>query len=240
LDKEINNVKTTIKTLLKENKYTQKDLAVYLGISLPSVKRILGPGDLSLNRLSQISLFFNMTFSEFIELSNTKSLTYSMISPKQEKAFINDIINLKVFRSLVLGLNEDQIKKRYALSNSTYQKTLSTLERHELVEVWPSNRVRLQIKWPFQFLKSGAFYKKILPIFLNTAVKNSLQNSKLKALELAISKESILTFQVELNELLNKYKKISSSNMKACPLSELKEVTLIYSILENCVWDELI
>ena len=89
-------------------------------------------------------------------------------------------------------------------------------------------------------MKSGAFYKKILPIFLNTAVKNSLQNSKLKALELAISKESILTFQVELNELLNKYKKISSSNMKACPLSELKEVTLIYSILENCVWDELI
>ena len=127
MDKEINNVKTTIKTLLKENKYTQKDLAVYLGISLPSVKRILGPGDLSLNRLSQISLFFNMTFSEFIELSNNKSLTYSMISPKQEKAFINDIINLKVFRSLVLGLNEDQIKKRYALSNSTYQKTLSTL-----------------------------------------------------------------------------------------------------------------
>ena len=115
--------------MLKENKCTQSDLADYLGLSLPSIKRSLGKEDISLERLSKIASYFNLSITDLFEMVKSKGLNYSALTNEQERLISKDLIYLKVFRALVLGLDKSEIMNRYNITNSKYYKTLSQLKR---------------------------------------------------------------------------------------------------------------
>lgn len=239
LNNETQVIKNLIKALLKENRFTQSDLAEYLGLSLPSIKRSLGKEDISLDRLSKIAAFFNLNVSDLFEMAKNKSLDYLMITDEQEKLFVKDLIYLKVFRALVLGLNKSEVRSRYDITNTKYIKILSDLEKAELLEVWPNDRVRILVKWPFQFSANGEFKSKLLPRLRKETLKKANMNSNTIITELALSKDHHGSLNKEIKETVEKYRKVSASDMKNYNYKKLTELTVVYSSISECLWDSL-
>lgn len=62
-------IKFTIKGLLKKQGANYEKLADELGVSLPTVRRLLTSDSLSVERLSKICDFLKITFPELIQLS---------------------------------------------------------------------------------------------------------------------------------------------------------------------------
>src|SRR5690242_14633687 len=79
-----------IKRTLKERDITYAEVARHMKLSLPSVKRLLSTGDLSLDRLDQICELLGMEPTELIEQMRQRAATVTRLTNAQEREIIAD------------------------------------------------------------------------------------------------------------------------------------------------------
>lgn len=81
-------IKSTIKQLLKKQGANYKKLASELGVSLPTVRRLLTSDSLSIERLSTICDFLKITFPELIQISFHEQKETEPLSEELEEIFV--------------------------------------------------------------------------------------------------------------------------------------------------------
>lgn len=135
-------IKSSIKQLLKKNKYTYEDLAKHLDCSVPTVKRMLSSEEMSLSRLLEICDFLEVNLADLEAMVKTGKKEEQRFTEKQE-AFLAQNKNYFAFlMEIYHGTTVEQIAKKYQLTDRSIQKYLIGLEKNDLIRVSGRNKVR--------------------------------------------------------------------------------------------------
>lgn len=138
-------LKEALKTVLKNEGRTYADVAEVLGLSLPTVKRILGPEELPLSRLLKICSWLKVSLGELEALAglqakeNRESLTL-----EQEEFFVRHPEFLSYLAALHGGDRPDKIATEHGLNAKSTELYLLRLERMGFLTRDAKGRVHLQ------------------------------------------------------------------------------------------------
>jgi transcriptional regulator with XRE-family HTH domain len=155
---ELTHLLSTIKVQLKLQGKTYKEVALALGISEASVKRILRDGSetpMTLDRLLQISHLLGFSLMELTQEAEMANSKISTLSHAQEAQLVSDIELLLV---TVCALNHwtiHDILAVYNISESRCIQKLLKLDTLRLITLLPNNRIRLNVTRDFDWLSNG-------------------------------------------------------------------------------------
>ena len=141
-----NDVMKVVKRKAKSLGLTQTNLAKRLKVSLPTLKRWLAGGAISLDSLSLLVNEVGMTMTEVfssVEALTTMSFQYS---EEQEKFFSDHPQYLAYFDNLLRGLTPKQIQRKFVIDDRKTVSYLSKLDKLNLIMWLPNNEVRLLVE----------------------------------------------------------------------------------------------
>lgn len=161
---------TVLKQHLKAAGLTYRDVAGALGLSEPSIKRLLTTGRLTVERLALLCELLGLTMAELLQEADASAPRLRTLTPAQEAQLVS---NQGLLLVAVCVLNQwplDNIVATYRLSKAECIKHLLVLERMGLAHLKPGNRIRLLVARDFDWLPDGPirqfFLREGLPDFM--------------------------------------------------------------------------
>ena len=162
----------TLKTALKARGKTYADVAVELGLSEASVKRLFSQRTFSLSRLDQVCHLLDMEISDLVQLMNKQQQSLQQLSIEQEKEITADVTLTLVTVCILNRWTMEDILSWYNISEPECVRHLAKLDRLKVIELLPGNRIRLLVAPNFSWHENGPiqlfFQKKISRDFFNT------------------------------------------------------------------------
>jgi len=133
-----------LKRCLRAHGISYKQVAAALALSEPSVKRLFSEGSFSVRRLETVCRLMDMSLFDLARMTRERGAAdRRVLTLEQERALAQDPSLLQCFYVLLNGWSAAQIKREYRLGEPQLVKLLTTLDRLELIELLPRNRVRL-------------------------------------------------------------------------------------------------
>lgn len=139
-------IKAVIKDLLKKKDITYEDLAEQLDCSVPTIKRILGPEELTLNRLLQLCEIVEIDLAELEAMTKEGSTKEERFTPAQEEFLAKNKSYFAYLMSLFSGETPKQIAEKHKLTQRSTDKYLIGLEKHDLIRVTGKQKVKPNFK----------------------------------------------------------------------------------------------
>lgn len=211
---------TALKKMLKAKGIKYEDLAAKTGLSLPTIKRILSKGDMTLSRLEEICLVTDIAVSDVLRLITTLSEEQPEELTEEQEKYLAKFPNRFAYYDLLLnGMKPKQIEAEFKLTKAQTIKLLSDLDKWKLIEWEKDNKVKLLTSDYIRLRKDGPlrklFESKCLDSFLEDEFieqlafkefrtfrlsENSLRklNHKLRELLVEIGKESDIESQAQV------------------------------------------
>ncbi|MEZ9526475.1 helix-turn-helix domain-containing protein [Enterovibrio norvegicus] len=153
---ECDQVVQTLKKQLKVRGVNYQDVASALSLSEGSVKRLFANGgSLSLDRLSAVCQLIDMEMGELFKLSSDSSHQITELTWQQEEELVADKALLLVAVCITNGYRFDQILEQYNLPETVLIQKMAHLDRLNLIELQPDNRVKLKISPSFSWVAGG-------------------------------------------------------------------------------------
>lgn len=152
-----------LKNALKVRKKTYKDLAIYLGVSELTVKRMFKDKDCKISRMLEICAFLNVDFYELLAFEERYNNYPQYLPEATEHALASDPIVFGVFLLIVSSLTTQDIVNVTNFSDVELYKVLRKLENLELIEMGVGNDFTVIIPLPIAWRLDG---------HLATALKN--------------------------------------------------------------------
>lgn len=157
---QIDQFMGALKRALKSRNILYKDLAKTLGLSESSIKRILSNKSLSLERLEEICIATDLSFADICRSANFEEGAQPWtLSDDQERSLSENSRLLQYYMLLYDGKSPLKIEKEYDIENSEAKKFLFQLDRLDLIELHPRDRVKIKRKGSLRFRKEGAVGK---------------------------------------------------------------------------------
>jgi Mn-dependent DtxR family transcriptional regulator len=132
---------SNVKAALRSRGITYAELARRIGLSEPSVKRVLSRGTLSLRRLEQMCGAIGTSVAEVVQLGST-SERVDTLTLEQEKALAGDARLFACYHLVANGRNTREIEADLKAAPRTVQQWVARLMALGLVSVSPRGRVR--------------------------------------------------------------------------------------------------
>jgi len=148
-----------IKRTLKERDITYAEVARHMKLSLPSVKRLLSTGDLSLDRLDKICELLGMEPTELMEQMRQRAATVTRLSNAQEREIIADP---RLFLMAWLIINRwriEEIVEAFRFTEREAERYLIKLDRLKIIELQPGNRARLKVNSNLSWQPGGPMWR---------------------------------------------------------------------------------
>ena len=148
-----------IKRTLRERGITYAQVARHMHLSLPSVKRLLSTGDLSLDRLDQICELLGIEPTELIEQMRERAAPVTRLTSAQEREIIGDP---RLFLITWLILNRwriEEIVETFRFTEREVERYLIKLDRLKLIELQPGNRARLRVNSNLSWQAGGPMWR---------------------------------------------------------------------------------
>ncbi|MEK2022834.1 helix-turn-helix domain-containing protein [Vibrio parahaemolyticus] len=150
-------------TLIKELKRQLKlaglhyvDVAQHLDLSEGSVKRLLAEGQhISLERLERICQLIGLEMAELFKLAAAHNKGLESLTLEQEKQLVDDKALLLVAICVVNGYQFEQIVQQYTFNELELVQKLAHLDRLNIIDLQPNNKIRLRISPTFKWQMSG-------------------------------------------------------------------------------------
>ncbi|TLS76957.1 XRE family transcriptional regulator [Mariprofundus erugo] len=161
----------TLKRALKLNSVTYADVAVHLGMSEASVKKMFSTGHFTLRRIDMICDMIGMDFIDLVRLFDQQRHRISSLTIEQEKELVAD---KRLFLVAVCARNHwcfDEILAAFTFTRAELFHYLARLEELKLLELHPNNRIKLRVAEDFRWLPRGPievyFMRHLLGEFLD-------------------------------------------------------------------------
>jgi transcriptional regulator with XRE-family HTH domain len=149
---DTNSLLDALKRALKARGLTYHNVAVALGVSEPTVKRMMAQGNLKVERLLALCEAIGIELEELAHAARKQRATVAQLSRAQETALLKKPRLLSLFHLLLNNWTVDEILHRFAIEAPECQQLLSQLDRLKLINLAQGNRVKLQIprqvEWP--------------------------------------------------------------------------------------------
>ncbi len=152
---QTNQIILTLKKTLKANGIKYIDVAKYLHISESSIKRQFTQGDISLSRLEKICELINMDISDLLELVHLESMQVEQLTIAQERKIVSNTKLMLVTISVLNNLSFEQIFQLYNFDEPELIKLLLQLEKINLIQLSPDNKIKPLISRTFQWQVNG-------------------------------------------------------------------------------------
>ncbi|HEY8269783.1 MAG TPA: helix-turn-helix domain-containing protein [Pseudobdellovibrionaceae bacterium] len=163
-------IKSVIKELLKKKKITYDELAEQMECSVPTIKRILGPEELTLNRLLQLCEIVEIDLADLEELLKETEIKEERFTPAQEEFLAKNQSFFAYLMKLFSGETPKQIAESCHLTQRSTDKYLIGLEKQGLIRVTGKQRVKPAFK-NIPALGSGLLGK----VYYQNFIRNTTQ-----------------------------------------------------------------
>lgn len=232
---EIQKIKMVLKEQLKKRKVTYEVLAQDLGVSVPTIKRWLGDGDLGLNELSQLAEFLNMSMLDIHLLADKLENKSGFSFTKEQDEFLAQNTSYYAFlMRLHEGMTPEQIATKYNLTKLSLDKYLLKLEQLNLITVSGKQKVRPVFERGPSLgigMLSKAYYKAIIKSSASLFINLAEQMFAMTGVKDVVDPKTKMIFAVaELKISKESYEKWHASQVKAFSeleaLSKLEERSL--------------
>jgi len=145
-----------LKRVLKSRHITYAALARRIGMSEASVKRLFSQHTFTLSRLEQVLTSLEIDFFELAKLARGAGDAPEEMTEPQEHALASEPRLMGVFYLLFNDWQPAQILARYELNDAELTKLLLKLDRLQLIELMPGNRVKIRVGRHLRLRPSGA------------------------------------------------------------------------------------
>jgi DNA-binding Xre family transcriptional regulator len=154
-----NQIILTLKKTLKSKGVKYADVAKHLHISESSIKRQFTQGDIALSRLEKICELINLEISDLLEIVQLQNMQVEQLTVKQERKIVSNIKLMLVTVSVLNNLTFDEIYEIYDFEKPELIKLLLQLEKINLIQLKPENKIKPLVSRTFQWLKNGPIQK---------------------------------------------------------------------------------
>lgn len=135
-------IKAALKQLLKRQNSTYADVAKVWGCSVPTVKRLLGPEELSLSRLLSLLDWLNLNLSELQKLAESENLDNPVFTTKQNEFLAKNPAAFAVLMKLFEEETPQALMRKYSVPQAVMDRYLIQLEKHDLIRVGSGGKVK--------------------------------------------------------------------------------------------------
>ena len=146
---------TLLKDELKSAHLTYAHLAVRLGMSESSVKRMLAREDMPLSRIDAICSVLKLDFADLARRIVESQPLLTQLTLVQEKAVVGDKKLLLVAICVLSQWTLEQVTGYYRISEPEAIRHLAHLDRIGIIELRPLNRYKLRISKTFKWRPHG-------------------------------------------------------------------------------------
>jgi transcriptional regulator with XRE-family HTH domain len=226
------NSQTVIKNLksrLRADNITYKELGKRLRLSEPTIKRDLSRGSFSLERLDQICEVLDVTLEELIQPQANAALT--LLSADQEKALVSKPKLLLVAYLTANDWKFAEIVAMFHLSESELIDILLKLEKLGIAEFIAPNRLRKLTARNFSWRKDGPvhefFLRRVVPEFFGGSFDGP--GDELRFIGGLLSADSLMKFKVSIDRLAAEFEELAHSDAKR-PLDERDSCSAILAL----------
>lgn len=217
-----------LKQCLKAKGITYADLALELGLSEASVKRIFSRGDLSLGRLETVCRKVEIDFYDLARLARNRDAASETLTAEQEQALARDARLLTVLHLLLNDWTFQEILAEYALTEAELVRMLVRLDRLRVIELAPRNRVRLRCPKHLAWRPGGAVWatheRRVLEEFFGADFVDARAHRHFEVREL--SPESLAVLRRKLDKLAAEFNELAEMDSVLRP-SERVSVGLV-------------
>jgi transcriptional regulator with XRE-family HTH domain len=221
----------TLKTALKAQGKTYADVAIELGLTEASVKRLFSQQSFSLERLDRVCHLLDIEISDLVQKMNEQQQRLQQLTVEQEKEITDDITLTLVAVCVLNRWTMDEILSYYHISENECVRHLAKLDRLKVIELLPGNRIRLRVAPNFSWRENGPiqlfFQKKIGQEFFNT--RFSGEDECLVVLNGMLSRQSNAEFQRKLERLAREFDVLNNDDA-ALDLNQRNGVTLVLAM----------
>jgi len=221
----------SLKAALKARGKTYADVAVELGLTEASVKRLFSQQSFSLSRLDQVCHMLDMEISDLVQIMNERQQRLQQLSIEQEKELTANVMLTLVAVCVLNRWTMDDILAYYHISQAECIRHLAKLDRLKVIELLPKNRIRLLVAPNFSWRENGPiqlfFQKKISQEFFNT--RFSREDECLLVLNGMFSSQSNAELQRKLKRLSREFELLNNDDA-ALDLADRNGSTLVLAM----------
>ena len=221
----------TLKRQLKASGKTYQDIAELLDLSEASIKRLFRDGEISLPRLERICDAIDLEFTELVQQMSQQRSQLSQLSREQEQQIVDDTELLLVAVCCINGYGFGDILEQYALEQASLIRKLAALDRLQIIELMPNNRIKLRIAANFNWLPGGPiqqfFHQRIKQEFFQASFNKS--SDKLLVANGLIADSSNTELQQRMQKLINEFTDHSRKDAKL-PLEQRHGNTIVVAL----------
>jgi len=230
---EIDQLVSTLKRRLKIQGMTYRDLAVALGISEPSVKRMFASGRFNVDRLLEISHLLGFTLAELAHEAAVSESRLHTLTEAQERELVSDE---KLLLVAVCVLNQWEIRNIvgiYKLTEAECIQRLVKLDHLRLIVLLPGNRIRLNVARDFDWQPRGPIRTYFLSQGLGDFLKSDFSGSdEVMAFSHAMLTEPALAkMQAEIRKLRQKFAELHEESLSS-PLTKRRGTGMLLAMRE--------
>lgn len=144
-----------MKRVLRARGVTYAQVAQRIGLSEPSVKRLFAEQSFTLKKLEAFCQALEIDFFELAKLARGSQEVAEHLSVTQEQALADDSRLLAVFYLLYNEWKIAEIVATYEITEAQCVALLLRLEKLEIIDVLPNNRVRLRVSRALRLRNDG-------------------------------------------------------------------------------------
>ncbi len=193
----------TLKQELRKKRITYKHIAEKLALSEASVKRMFASYQFSLDRIEAISAMVSWDWIDLAEAVKRREQKRDQLTNEQEREIANDIELLLVAVSVINGYTFQDLLDQYDLSEAQCIQKLAKLDRIDLIELLPGNRIKLKISTNFRWDPNGPiqgyFLDSVVHKFFDT--RFAKDQEKLVVINALLSDASHIDIQKKMDKL---------------------------------------
>lgn len=144
-----------VKKTLRERGLTYAKVAQGLGISESSVKRMFSLEAFSLDRLERICALMKLEIADLLEFAREVDRRASELSEEQERALVSDPKLMLIAILAISHWTVPDMLKSYRFSDADLVGLLTRLDRLGIIDLLPSNRIKVKLARNFAWRKAG-------------------------------------------------------------------------------------
>lgn len=205
-----------LKNELKAKGLTYKDVAEHLDLTEASVKRLFSMEDISLRRLDTVCQLLSIDLSDLTNSIDDDTRSIKQLSEAQELEIVSDERMLAMSFLVFNGWTFDEMLKYFDFTEPELVSRLVKLDKLNLMELLPKNRIKLRVASNLIWRKNGPIQKFFVEHFQTPFMQNqfSRENEFLRFLSGMYSPSSCSIILRKLQELAREIDQLNQEDRK--------------------------
>lgn len=228
---QINQISTTLKSLLKQQNLTYRDIAEKLSMSEANIKRIFSTNSFTLERLEEICDVLNMNLSDLFLIAEQQTDKLTQLTQEQELQLLADPKLLLVAVCVRDAWTFEELVEHYDIDKFECTRLLAKLDKLKIISLLPNNHYKILIAQDFRWIPKGPlekFMEQEVMVKFMAPKKDEEWNFRLY-IRGRYSQSSIETIERKLNQLTKEASELNQEDA-SLPLSKRQHMGILMAM----------